>query len=74
MKALIDTGELISLNESKHRGLGKWGWLKRPDIKISQADGRPMKIMGKVRLPVEIRGTRSVHNFYVTKISVEMQC
>lgn len=49
-----------------NKSLRNQGWLRRPDIKISQVDGKTMRIRGMVRLPVSIGGTRSVHNFYIT--------
>lgn len=67
MRALIYTGMSVSLmKEERYKSLRKKEWLRRPDIEISQVDGKPMKIRGMVRRPVRIGGLRSVHNFYVT--------
>lgn len=40
--------------------------MRKPDIEISQADGKPIKIKGILKFIVKIGRTWSVHNFYVT--------
>lgn len=72
VRALIDVGASVSLiREDRYKSLKLQGWLRRTDVKISQADGKTITITGMVRLPVKIGRMNSVHKFYVTWISVE---
>lgn len=68
MRALIDTAVLVSLQSKKeyNKCLIDRGWMSRPDIEITQADGNPMRIKGMVKLPLRVGGTQDVQKFYVT--------
>lgn len=51
MRALTDTRETVSLKrEDQYKNLRLRGWLRKPDIEISQADVKSMSIVGMVRL------------------------
>lgn len=68
MRTLIDTGASVSLiRDHQYKILGLRRWLRKADIKVSQADGKTITIMGMVRLPVGIGGMNSVHKLYVTQ-------
>lgn len=67
MKALIETGASVSLlREKEYRKLRNRGWMRKPDIEITQANGGSMRIKGMVKLPLKVGETRSIQRFYVT--------
>lgn len=54
MRPPIDKGASVSLiGEEQYNRLRIWRWLRRPDIEISQVDGKPVTIKGMVRLRSE---------------------
>lgn len=54
MRAPIDKGASVSLiREEQYNRLRIWRWLRRPDIEISQVNGKPVTIKRMARLRSE---------------------
>lgn len=63
----MDRGASISLlGWKEYKGEKNRGWMRKPNIKISQAHGTPMRISGGMKLLVKIGGAKSVQRLYIT--------
>lgn len=55
MRDITDTGVSVSLvRQKEYRRLRNQGWMRKPDIEITQANVNPMGIKRVVNIPVSI--------------------
>lgn len=47
------------------------GWLRKPDIEISQSDEKTVNIIGMLRLPAKLGVMNRAHKLYATHICLE---
>lgn len=73
MRALIDMGASVSLiEEHRYKSLKNLGWLRKPDMEISQVDRKPMRMRQMVIPPNEKRRDKENPQFLYNTKSLEM--